>query len=444
MSFSQIHISGSQANPDYVYYNASVVNTTVQTTQLTDDPTITFQETRVSPIVRDASCYEISVQNFSLNGASKTLPVFIPIIASPSTNINTTIYSVSVGIKGASPKIATTSIVWEPENLTSYTQIPSLSAVQSSSDYYYCYTYTHWVNLVNKALRTSWTAAKASNTCGTQCPFIEFDETTGLFSMSQDANTSLVPYGSALPSPYNATSTSTAISGTYQSGEYSFVGWNSNMEGMISNLDSTYYGAGIKWVDGTGYELPETVINMGINALQVGGTKTVDNSVGTSLKSKPSVSTYVLTNPFLNNTTSQPIMVRMTETNISTGTLWSPVASIVIGTNSLPVRSEACSNPVLLGGSNASAQLGNAGSFQKVLIEVPINAVTADLYRGWILYQPLVPTYTSMDPIHDGITTVDFEVFWRNRFTNALVPMKLYNTGSVSLRLLFRRKGIFS
>jgi hypothetical protein len=369
--------------------------------------------------------------------------VFIPIILSPSTDINTTIYSVSVGVKGSGAKIITTSVVWSPENQTSYTQVPGLSTIQSQSDYYYCYTYNHWVNLVNIALRTAWTSAISGQSCGTQCPFIEFDETTGLFSINQDANTCMTTYGTALPAPYSVASATVAPSGTYQTGEYSFVGFNSNLESMFANWDSTYYGAGIKWSDGITYDLPETVVNMGIDKLQVGSTLTLGGAIGNVLKNKPNLTSYQLTNPFTNAVIGS-YYVRQTETNISTGSLWSPVASIVIGTTTIPVRNEACSNPVVLGGSNTSAALAGAASFQKVLIETPINAITADLWRGWILYEPMVPTFSSMDPVHEGITAVDFQVYWRNRYTNSLVPLKLYNTGSMSLRLQFRRKGVCS
>jgi hypothetical protein len=77
-----------------------------------------------------------------------------------------------------------------------------------------------------------------------------------------------------------------------------------------------------------------------------------------------------------------------------------------------------------------------------VLIEIPINAVTADIWRGFVLYQPLVQTYSSLDPVHDGLTQLDVSVFWRNRLTNSLIPLRLYNEGTLAFRLLFRRKGI--
>ena len=78
MSFTNVEIDGKKATPDRVYYNATVVNNTQSTIQQSDDPTVVFQDARQNPLIPDASSYEVSVQNFTLNGAPKTLPLFIP------------------------------------------------------------------------------------------------------------------------------------------------------------------------------------------------------------------------------------------------------------------------------------------------------------------------------------------------------------------------------
>jgi len=81
---------GRQA--DYVYYNATVINNNVRTDISTDDPPIYFQDTRVTPIIKDTSKYVVSVDNFTINGGQKDLPIFIPqIVVGP--DINLTIYS---------------------------------------------------------------------------------------------------------------------------------------------------------------------------------------------------------------------------------------------------------------------------------------------------------------------------------------------------------------
>ena len=69
-----------------------------------------------------------------------------------------------LGIKTNSTyNIGTASVVWSPENESSYTVFPVPTGItgqtQVESDYYYSYTYTHIVELVNIALNSAWTSA---------------------------------------------------------------------------------------------------------------------------------------------------------------------------------------------------------------------------------------------------------------------------------------------
>jgi hypothetical protein len=68
---------------------------------------------------------------------------------------------------------------------------------------------------------------------GTQCPWFEFDESTGLFSLNQDSKTCMAPVGELLSPPYSIAYTA---AGDYQTGEYSFVGMNSNLENLLTNF----------------------------------------------------------------------------------------------------------------------------------------------------------------------------------------------------------------
>ena len=441
--FSSVKIDGKKSTPDYVYYNGTVINNSTATDHPNNDPEVEFQDSRQTPLVKDASDYLVSVQNFTLNGAPKTLPLFIPIIASPSTDINTTVYTVTfgcyTGTVGDEYLTLTVPIVWKPENRTSYTIVPNTAPVQSDSDYYYCYTYTHLIQLVNYALLNAWSTIGGGVSFGTQCPWFEYDETTGLFSVNQDSKTCMIPVGSALYPPYNTTFSET---GLYKTGEYSFVGINTNLEGLLSNFNSITYGYGQPWSTSMA-TLPEIVIDMGLTTdLKTGATLTSDYSVGVSLRTVPKTSIFLLANPFNYTPLPDAVFVKLVQDFVSTGGNWSPIASFVFGTTQVPVRNESSSNPILLGTANFGGQTPNSGNFQKVLVEIPINALRADYWKGFIFYEPLTPTFSSMDPSHDGITDVDINLYWRNRLTNSLVPVRLPNQGSVSFRLLFKKKGV--
>jgi hypothetical protein len=528
MSFSSVNIEGKKAAPDRIYYNGTVVNNTLLTTQSYPDPEVRFQDQRQNPLVPDSSNYEVSVQNFSLNGCSKTLPLFIPQISpgitggtitdvvvqyaggvtgpenvityttsntisltrgclvnsvsisgspqysfsSPQTvydanatsfsirtdlpissvysvsgtaswyNINditTTIYSVSVGIgtTGGTYGLNTQYVIWEPENVASYTVVPpTANPVQIESPYYYSYSYTHFISLVNKALNKAWVGASGgTGGIGTQCPFFEFDEASGLFSLNQDANTCMVPYGTTLPAPYNVSS---SVSG-YKSGEYTFVGMNTCLQNLLTNFNSIYYGTGAKW-GSSNYTLPESVINMGLPINLQTAVVTQTTPVGVSLRTQPKTSFFQLVNPFTAGPIATSFYVRLPQDFVSTGTIWSPIASFVLATTQLPLRNEATANPIAFGSKNVGGQNGNGGAFQKVLIETPIDALKADYWKGWVLYEPKTLTFSSLDPSHDGISDVDVNLFWRNRLTNSLIPVTVPNQGSMSFRLLFKKK----
>jgi len=540
-SFSSVSIDGSKASPDLVYYNGTVINNNISSTQSNSDPNLKFTDQRQNPIVPDVANYELCVKNFSLNGVTKTLPVFIPQINPASVNLSvtdveavqipsksvldvtytlafpyslfvgqpidsviqisgggtysfgptnlinpgpltitavtpttftvqfscpptasipitagttfrnptdvtTTIYEVSVGIyNGSTYEMSSAPVIWEPENRANYTNVPRTALpTQLETDYYYCYDYSHMVKLINVALVTAWDAARTvgPTIAGTQRPTLQFDETTGLFSLSQDASTSMVPFGNSFPQPYDtvvASVTASASGGTYVAGEYSFVGWNTCLDQLLTNFPSFYYGVGKSWATSP-HLLPEVVVNTGLTVDLLTGGATTNSPIGLTLKTKPTLSTSQLINPLGGAGLTNGFYSILTQDFKSTGGAWSPISSFVLVTNQIPVRNEFNANPVKFGTANIGAGESNSGSFQKVLIEAPINAVSADIWRGWVLYEPLTDTYSSLDPSHDGITDVDVSLFWRNRLTNSLIAVTVPNQGTMNLRLLFRRK----
>lgn len=541
MSFSSVEIDGKKAAGDRIYYNATVVNNSLSTIQQNDDPAVVFSDQRQNPLVPDASKYEVSVQNFTLNGAPKTLPLFIPQISPPitlfsnipgitadvsdskipsntlepitfykqikysnypnsfsvgnivnsaqafnpnflnfstpqkivacdansftiidyaqkavngnfpqapwgvefeyknPTVIDTTIYTVTFSCyDGATYRSTTIPILWVPENKATYTSVPTTALpTQAESDYYYCYTYTHWVQLVNTALRLAWTASGGGVSFGTLCPWFEYDETTGLFSINQDSKTCMIPYGDALPAPYGDAVASTGTG--YAPGEYSFVGMNTCLESLLSNFSSQYYSYGQYW-NGSAFLIPEVVIDMGLPVNLLTGAATTNSSVGVSLRTQPKTSIFQLADPFTYTPIADAFFVRLVQDFISTGGIWSPIASFVLGTSQVPVRNEASANPITFGAANIGTNTSNSGTFQKVLVETPINALKADVWKGFIYYEPTTLTYSSLDPSQDGVQNVDISLYWRNRLTNSLIPVRLPNQGSVSFRLLFKKK----
>jgi len=493
MSFTPQVVTGSSADGEYVYYNATVVNNKVQTEKRTADPELYFQDTRQNPLIKDSAKYVMSVDNFTISGAQKNIPLFIPQIQpgviNPITgqpDINLTIYTVTFGIFinnpvspglspiGGSVITATVPITWVPENIgqTVIATPTTTTPRQEESPYYYCYTYQHWVNLMNNALTAAWRdviyktqtlwSTFEIGPAITKCPFFEFNPETGLFSLCQDGNTAWVSNGTNIAGDFQVYSAPQGVSDAIQpygpfagpnagdwgtnQGEYSFVGMNSNLEGLISNFDTVYFGfqnplallstggsiytatdsyvvapGNVVWTDNTTVYYPDFVFNC-----------LPDQLAGTIFQLQP---------PF-DSPAATPVItyIRNRQNYISTGSLWSPVASFVLTTSTIPVRFEGTAAPVDLGASNQGGTTASSGASQKVLLEVPINALTADMWRGFIDYKPLVPLFSSLDPVHDGIINLDVKVCWRNRLTNSLIPLTMYNSSSFTMRLRFVRK----
>lgn len=123
--------------PDYIYYNADIINN--ETADLTadsqtaiSDPQIRFNETRDAPLIRDASQYHFSIVRFQMNGAGRDLPLFIPLIdeGTGQTNVNLTTYGMAIPFSqswyltaaAANPTTLTVApptrfVIYEPETL---------------------------------------------------------------------------------------------------------------------------------------------------------------------------------------------------------------------------------------------------------------------------------------------------------------------------------------
>ena len=95
-------VGGTDTEPDYVYYNADIVNNTTDdqtsTGDAIQDPNIVFNETRDYPIISDISKYNFSIVRFTMNGANLDLPLFIPNIRTGTgqVNVNLSTYGMAI------------------------------------------------------------------------------------------------------------------------------------------------------------------------------------------------------------------------------------------------------------------------------------------------------------------------------------------------------------
>ncbi len=115
--------------PDIIYYNGDIINnqsdTPLQANKTQYDPQIRFSETRDTALIKDASLYNFSIVRFTMNGAGKDLPLFIPQVqtnplVNPLLDVNMTVYNHNISMRLTT--LATGSTATPPVNrLTSFT-----------------------------------------------------------------------------------------------------------------------------------------------------------------------------------------------------------------------------------------------------------------------------------------------------------------------------------
>lgn len=427
-------------DPDYVYYNATIINNrTGLPYDRSADPQVRFQETRDVPILNDASKYNFSIIRFTMNGPNKDLPMFMPVIRTgsenPTNNIDLTIYSATIDLAvnnttGANPVVVSLSstqpVIWQTETLDTLQAPPPLaSTCQTGQDvatrYYWCYTYSHWLLCVNAALQScitdlqtqfdaAWVAAgnfAPAPSLGIVAPYLTYNPTSNLFTLSADvkafggANRSSI--GTA--SDYNAT-----------------LYFNSNLFGMFSNFQN-------KYVNVSGTEKTNEIYTgaVGYYGGLVAGVPTGQNvlAVGGAGGTK--------------------YFWQQVQDFESTSTLWSPIENIVFNSTLLPLVFEQTGDPVKFGNSNTNTALTNSQSaFQPIITDIALPVQDAHSYRELIYYAPQAEyRLASFQRSKQPISQIDIQVFWRNRLDGNLYPVQMFNCSSVSVKVMFRRRGIF-
>ena len=137
-------------DPHHVYLDLDVINNDY--TSNATRPYLRFEEIRNTPFLDgDSAEYFCSIVRFTIQ-TGNTLPVFIPSIVTGQNNPNLTIYKVTL-VYGLTS--VTRNVIYFPEDNTA--PVPALPLIQPdiSSKYYYVYNYSHFVEMVNAALKTA-------------------------------------------------------------------------------------------------------------------------------------------------------------------------------------------------------------------------------------------------------------------------------------------------
>lgn len=421
-------------DPDIIYYNASIVNNNIANGNANgfngvgnyEDTQVTFNDQRQLPILQNASEYNMSVIRFDLAGATKSLPLFVPRIVPGQSDVNLTIYNVSVSLavsEEATPDslvfyTATYPVIWVPQYVTQ-DNLPQTANPQQifSTDYYYCDNYIYWAGLVNTTVQTCIIDILAQldaagvpsgpvNITNSPIPNLFYNPTTKLFSWSFDARF------------WGGDATSGFIGGygyKYQ------LALDTNLETLLTNFVVTY--------DDT--IQPAFPLDANLNIIRIWAQQiAIDTDPTTG---------QAYTTP---NATGH-VRYIITQDYGSISGNWSPIDSIVITSSKLPIYPEIIAPaPGTFGNSDLGMSSATTGSaFQYVIADIQVGKTGADEWRQFMEYEPMAEyKILSLNKSQEPIQNIDFMLWWRNRYDNNLYPLRLYNGSAVSIKIMFRRK----
>lgn len=420
--------------PDIIYFNADIINNTSKDVGTGDTNTIKFIETRANNIINNISLYEMSIIRFSMNGSGKDLPIFIPTIKLNQSDINLTTYRIRINI---SKKFLNTSgatktyedskfadVIFVPENqyFATNNQLPNLptNSQDVRNEYYWVYTYDHFAQLINTtmntiftdlsagyyAYRTAQSASGSSNpTIQSKVPRLVYDPNSNLFSIYYDT----IGWGN-----------NTSVNNSYGqlNEEILSMSFNRDLFNLLSNFEFDNVGVVSSPLAKEAYQL-----------------RVLNKNYTNFIPPISSLPTNILA------TQSTYGYWKMTQNYESTSSLWNPISSIVFTSSLIPIISEQMGNPAVFGESNDSYVNSTSSNFAPIITDISIPLDNAHGYRGFIQYAPNSEyRMTSFTKSNQPLKNIDIQVFWKNRLDNTLYPVKMPNYGTVSIKVMFRKK----
>jgi len=371
--------------PDLVYYNLDIINNKTIVVVGGTDPKASFNESRDTPIIKNNSDYLFSIVRFTMDGCE--LPMFIPSMKTGGT-VNDLVYSVTLTAEDVSGDAFTSdeiNLIYVSQNSI---EPPSSTDKQDlSSKYYWIQNYQQVVDMVNVAFETAWTNVKAkadavhSGVFTGVAPKMVFNEANTTFDIWYDSTA----FGSQ----------STQQSRLYANSD--FYGLFKNYNGEKTGTDPQYfyyYSEIMPTIDGTSNELSYDGVDY----------------------------------------------IAMKQNFKSVNNIWSPIGSIVFSSTLIPVVQEEVAPPVIIGQGNNNISTDSRSAFQPIVSDIVLGLDAPHDYLGFIEYIPSEYRMNSFTGANQEIRHIDMQIFWKHRLTGELYPIDMANQGSVSVKIMFRKK----
>lgn len=463
----KIELSNVPNIPDNVYYDVLISNFN----STTGNPIpIYFNENRTNPIIQSTGEYDMSIIRFQVD--TPDIPSFIPVIKPFTTLNNLTNYVITLTIKPefrpytspATPVantktyISQVNVVWVTQDTSAPIPPPPSSngGYQSNvGDYYYCYSYQHFISLVQAALVRAFNNLKLALVNDLYTSSVTNKELFGvlppIFSWDSTTNCAVI----STPQ-YKADNTSVAFETRYLDGTTGnridnvngvkmyfnsplfqlFTSFNADFKGQNNSFTTTAENPQRQgyYQDPTGYGsaiLPVTSTTLtGLNYEIV-----ILNQGGTNQILTPTIYEVTYPDTPLGSTTTKNLFLQ-TFQEYSTTINWTPVESIVFVSNTLPIVSNQLASPLIFNENQIVTGEGNNAKFAQIITDI---VSTNQSYKPNVLYLPSAEYRMVGMSGNRPLTNVDISVFWRNRL-GQLIPLNLLSGGSCSVKFLFRKK----
>jgi hypothetical protein len=352
-------------DPDNVFYDILISNALSTNTE---PPIVTFIDTRSIPLINNTSDFQLSIIRFYLD--TQTLPVFCATIQPNQTDINLSVYSITLSYTSPSTNITYTFqkyLEFIPQDLSAVLPKPPNQNgpyyfQDNSTGYYYVYDYQYLITLVNNTFQQA---------------------IVGLNNLLTQANVTLIT--DIAP---NMTFNVSSLVGTIN---YDSDNYGTNETGKIN-----------MYINQSMYELFSSFSTI-INGYTVSQGKNFQLQLFSS-----------------GNTTQE----------YSTVGSWNPVVSIVFSSGSLPIISNQISLPHIY----YNGKIINNSSTANIFNVITDLVATDNNYKPYILYTPSGEyRFLSLHP-NQAIRHIDISIFWQNSFgeyipvrlsTNGTCSMKL-------------------
>lgn len=389
MSYSKPNVTATIAN-DLIYYDVVASNLSTKTAE---PQPLYFNQTRDIPFLTNPSEYQMSIVRFTLD-TTNSIPVFIPLIQANQSNVNLTIYSVTLEYTAPSGNTYTqqTYVNFTPQdNNAPIPAAPSYtsSLTQDNSSGYYCvYSYQWWISLVNIAF---------ANCFGDLNQLILDGEGALLDTVAPRLVWDIQEQKAVLYSPYEF------YNSFYGDNQISIF-----MNASLFELFSTFPCIISKYnnvTDGKNFQIMTTFL--------------ID----------PAIENFPTNNP-------NAILCIVTPQESSSLANWSPILSVVFTSVMLPISPEIVSKPLLYANGVIVENYGNNALTQQVITDF---VSESGVYQPNIVYTPTAQfRYVQLNGT-SPLTAMDFSVFYKIR-TGELIPFKLSVGGSATMKILFEKK----